>query len=77
MDKEQEIIDILNKYQEQFIGVNEANIHASHDIAKMFEEQAKEIKELKAALERTKNLFSVIEYNGKVLDEINELLKTK
>ena len=46
-------------------------------LQRRIDEQAIQIKELKAALEKTKNLFSVIEYNGKVLDEINKLLKTK
>jgi len=54
MTREETIIDILNKYQEQFRGVNEANIHSAHDIAKILEEQAKEIKELKAEIDKLK-----------------------
>ena len=37
MNREQEIIDILNKYQEQFRGINEANIHSAHDIVKLLQ----------------------------------------
>lgn len=74
------VIDILNKNQDTFIGMNECNLHSAHDISEWLKElqsaNMERIRELESLLQLSEAKVKLNYQDAKNLEEkINQLQK--